>query len=172
MTIKDLAEDLNIPQSRLKKLSHEILGCIPAELSQDDERKLRSAIASTTQALAAAEDSSLIPSQQALTEQQKKTAEVLGESIIKKLIRDYLFSLKEELNNQKFQADSLIFQSEQAFYSSLANHQQTAQEESINRIKRNASYFNLEGVKALSSNDYNDDLLIEIAELMTTFTGG
>ena len=168
MSIKDLAEVLNIPQSRLKKLALELLGCIPAELSQEDENKIRSAIAQTTQAIAASQDS-LIPIEEALTPQQESVREILGESIIKRLIRDYLLSLKQELDKQKFQADSLIFQSEQAFYNSLATHQQTAQQESLERIKKNANYYNLEGVKSLSSAGCNDDLLTEIGELMAVF---
>ena len=170
MTIKDLAESLGIPQSRLKKLAMELLGCIPSEMSSEDEAKIRGAIAQTTQALAAAENS-LIQSEKSLSPQQESVREILGESVTKKLVRDYLFSLKEELNNQKFQADSLIFQSEQAFYSSLGAHQQTAQNESLERVKKNANYYNMEGIKSLSSNDCNDDLLTEIAELMATFAG-
>lgn len=168
MNIKDLSDSLNIPQSRLKKLCLELLGCIPAELSQEDENKIRSAIAQTTQALAAASDG-LIPIEEALTAQQQKTREILGEQTIKLLIRDYLFSLKQELDKQKFDTDTLIFQSEQAFYKSLSTHQQTAQQESLERLKRNANYYNLEGVKALSSAVCDDDLLTEIAELMTCF---
>ena len=171
MTIKDLAESLGIPQSRLKKLAMELLGCIPSEMSSEDEAKIRRAIASTTQALAAASDNNLIPSEKALSPQQESVREILGESIVKKLVRDYLFSLKEELNNQKFQADSLIFQSEQAFYSNLAAHQQTAQNESLERVKKNANYYNMEGIKSLSSSDCTDDLLTEIAELMAAFAG-
>ena len=168
MTIKDLAESIGIPQSRLKKLCLELIGCIPAELTGEDEAKIRAAIAQTTQALAAASDG-LIPIEEALTPQQQKTREILGEQTIKLLIRDYLFSLKQELDNQKFSADSLIFQSEQAFYSNLATHQQNAQQESVNRIKKNANYFNLEGVKSLSSAGCDDELLIQIADLMACF---
>lgn len=168
MTIKDLAEALNIPQSRIKKLAIELLGCIPAELTGEDESKIRAAIAQTTQALAASQDS-LIPIEEALTPQQESVREILGESIIKRLIRDYLLSLKQELDKQKFDADTLIFQSEQAFYSSLAKHQQNAQNESLERIKRNGSYYNLEGVKSLSSAGCDDDLLTEIGELMAVF---
>lgn len=170
MTIKDLAESIGIPQSRLKKLSLELLGCIPAELSADDEQKIRAAIAQTTQALASASDDSLIPTGETiLTEQQETVREILGEQTIKRLVREFLFSLKTELDSQKFQADSLVFQSEQAFYNSLAKHQQNAQNESLERIKRNASYYNLEGVKSLSSAGCDDDLLTEIGELMAVF---
>ena len=171
MTIRDLAEVLNVPQSRLKKLAMELLGCIPAELSPEDEGKIRSAIAQTTQALAASQDipTDIQINSQNLTVDQQRTAELLGENCLKRLIRDYLNALKNELDSQKFQAESLIFQSEQAFYRNLSVHQQQAQNDSIARIKKNAQFFSPACVKALCSADSGDDLLNEIAELMAVF---
>lgn len=171
MTIKDLAESIGIPQSKIKKLALELLGCIPAELTGEDESKIRAAIATTTQALAAASEDSLVVKDKEvrLTEQQETVKEILGQSLIKQLVHTYLFSLKQELDKQKFDADTLIFQSEQAFYSHLVQHQQTAQNESLDRVRRNANYYNLEGVKALSVAGGNDELLEQIAELMAVF---
>ena len=171
MTIKDLAEVLNIPQSKLKKLCIELLGCIPAQLAPEDEAQIRSAIAQATQALAASGD---IPTDikihsQNLTVDEQRTAEILGENCLKRLIRDYLTALKNELDSQKFQAESLIFQSEQAFYHNLSTHQQQAQNDSIARIKKNAQFFSPACVKALCGADSGDDLLNEIVELMAVF---
>ena len=163
MTIKDLSDDLNIPQSRLKKLCLEVIGCIPADLSQDDEARIRQAIADTTKALASGDDS-IVPAS------QSRVAEVLGESIVRRLITEYLASLKAEYQAQKFQLDTLQFELEQRFYSQLSTYQKSTQNESLTRIKRNSDYFSLEGLKSMPTNDCEDDLLTEIASFLETFS--
>jgi hypothetical protein len=172
-TIKDLADSLDIPQSRLKKLALELLGCIPAELSADDEAQIRSAIAQTTKALAASQgdDSPIVPasSTDTLTPAQSRVAEVLGESVVKRLIKAYLAELQAEYQAQKFSIDTLQFELEQRFYSQLSSYQESTQNESINRIKRNSNYFSLEGLKALPANDSDDDLLTEINSFLECF---
>jgi len=170
MTIKDLSDDLNIPQARLKKLCLEILGCIPADLSQDDEARIRSAIAQTTKALAASGDDSIVPtSPDTLTQSQSKVSEILGESIVRKLVKAYLAELKAEFETQKFQIDSIQFELEQRFYQQLGTYQESSQNESISRIKRNSNYFSLERLKALPSNDDSDDLMTEVASFLEAF---
>ena len=171
MTIKDLSDDLNIPQSRLKKLCLEILGCIPADLSQDDEARIRQAIATTTKALAASGDDSIVPtSDTPLTPSQTRVSEILGESVVKRLIKTYLAGLQAEYKAQKFQIDSIQFELEQRFYHQLSGYQELTQNESISRIKRNSNYFSLEGLKALPANDSEDDLMTEISSFMETFS--
>jgi hypothetical protein len=172
-TIKDLADNLNIPQSRLKKLSLEILGCIPAELSSADEQKIRQAIADTTKALAASgDDSPIVPANPntPLTQSQSRVSEILGESVVRRLIKTYLAELKAEYQSQKFQIDSIQFELEQRFYQQLGAYQESSQNESLTRIKRNSNYFSLEGLKALPANDSDDDLLTEIASFMEVFS--
>jgi hypothetical protein len=169
MTIKDLSDELNIPQSRLKRLAVEVLGCIPAELSGDDEARIRQAIAATTKALAASGDDSIVPASDTLTASQARVSEILGESIVRRLIKSYLAELKAEYQSQKFQIDSIQFELEQRFYSQLGNYQQTTQNESISRIKRNSNYFSLEGLKALPANDSDDDLMTEINSFLECF---
>ena len=173
MTVKDLAEDLNIPQSKIKKLCLDLLGCIPAELSQEDENKIRAAIASTTQALAAATDATneiVKASPGNLTESQAKVVEALGESIVKRLITEYLSALTDEFKAQKFGIDSLQFEAEQRFYAQLSSYQQSTQNESINRIRKNSNYFSLEGLKSLPDNSSDDDLLSQISSFMEVFS--
>jgi len=173
MNIKDLSESLNIPQSKLKKICLELLGCIPAELTQDDELKVREAIASTTRALAAATDANgEMTRSQTATPTQTKIAEALGESIVRRLIGEYLASLQAEYKSQQFQLDTLQFELEQRFYNQLASYQQTTQNQSIKRIQKNASYFSLEGLKALPADNSDDDLLEQIASFMETFDHG
>jgi hypothetical protein len=170
-TIKDLSDSLDIPQSRLKKLALEVLGCIPAELSADDEARIRSAIADTTKALAASgDDSPIVPASDTLTPAQSRVAEVLGESIVRRLIGEYLAGLKAEYQAQKYQIDSIQFELEQRFYSQLSNYQQSTQNESLARIKKNSNYFSLEGLKALPANDCDDDLMTEINSFMEMFS--
>ena len=169
-TIKDLADSLDIPQARLKKLCLEILGCIPAELSQDDENKIRQAIAQTTKALAASGDDSIVPtSDTPLTASQVRVSEILGESVTKRLIKSYLAELQAEYQAQKFSIDSLQFELEQRFYQQLGTYQESSQNESISRIKRNSNYFSLERLKALPSNDDSDDLMTEVASFLEAF---
>ena len=148
----------------------EILGCIPSELSPDDELKIRSAIAQTTKALAASGDDSIVPTSDThLTPAQSRVAEVLGESIVRRLIKTYLASLKAEYRAQQFQIDSIQFELEQRFYSQLSGYQESTQNDSLARIKRNSNYFSLEGLKALPANDSEDDLMTEISSFMECF---
>lgn len=172
MTIKDLADSLDIPQARVKKLSLEILGCIPSELSPDDELKIRSAIAATTKALAASGDNDIVPASPdtPLTQSQARVAEALGENVIRRLVKAYLEGLQAEFKEQKYQIDSLQFELEQRFYNQLSNYQQSTQNESLARIKRNSNYFSLEGLKSLPANNCDDDLLTEISSFMETFS--
>jgi hypothetical protein len=170
MTIKDLSDSLDIPQSRLKKLCLEILGCIPADLSQDDEARIRQAIAATTKALAASGDDSIVPaSPDTLTQSQARVSDILGESIIRRLVREYLAGLKAEYQAQKFSIDSLQFEVEQRFYSQLSSYQESTQNESLARIKKNSSYFSLDGLKALTANDSDDDLMTEVSAFLECF---
>jgi hypothetical protein len=171
-TIKDLADNLDIPQSRLKRLALEVIGCIPAELSPDDESKIREAIADTTKALAASgDDSPIVPANPntPLTPAQSRVAEVLGENVIKRLIKTYLEGLRAEFKAQQFQIDTLQFELEQRFYSQLSSYQESTQNESLGRIKRNSDYFSLEGLKALPANDCDDDLMTEINSFLECF---
>ena len=171
MTIKDLSDLLGIPQSRLKKLCLEILNCIPADLSGDDEARIRSAIATTTQALASATESTsnIVTASDNLTPTQSKVAEALGESVIRRLISDYLKALTDEYKSQKFQIDSIQFEAEQRFYSQLSGYQQLTQNESLARIQRNSNYFTLEGLKSLPCDISDDDLLSQISSFMECF---
>jgi hypothetical protein len=169
MTIKDLSDSLDIPQSRLKKLCLEILGCIPAELSGNDEQKIREAIAATTKALAAGDDSIVPASPDTLTQSQARVSDILGESIIRRLVREYLAGLKAEYQAQKFSIDSLQFEVEQRFYSQLSSYQESTQNESLARIKKNSSYFSLDGLKALTANDSDDDLMTEVSAFLECF---
>jgi hypothetical protein len=169
MTIKDLSDSLDIPQSRLKKLCLEILGCIPAELSGNDEQKIREAIAATTKALAAGDDSIVPASPDTLTQSQARVSDILGESIVRRLIGEYLAGLKAEYQAQKFQLDSLQFELEQRFYSQLSTYQKSTQNESLTRIKRNSDYFSLEGLRSLPSNDSDDDLMTEVSAFLECF---
>jgi hypothetical protein len=172
MTIKDLAEVLSIPQSKIKKLCLDLLGCIPAELSQEDESKIRMAIASTTQALAAATEATneiVTASPENLTPTQSKVAEALGESVVKRLVTEYLKALTDEFKAQKFGIDSLQFEAEQRFYAQLSSYQQSTQNESLARIRKNSNYFSLEGLKSLPVNSSDDDLLSQISSFMECF---
>ncbi len=171
MTVKDLAEDLNIPQSKIKKLCLDLLGCIPAELSGEDESRIRMAIATTTQALAAATDatSNIVTASDNLSPTQSKVAEALGESVIRRLISDYLKALTDEYKSQKFQIDSIQFEAEQRFYAQLSSYQQSTQNDSITRIRKNSNYFTLEGLKSLPCDNSDDDLLSQISSFMECF---
>ena len=172
MTVKDLAEDLNIPQSKIKKLCLDLLGCIPAELSAEDENKIRAAIATTTQVLASATESTnemVKASPQQLSESQARVSEILGETVIRRLVGEYLAELQAEFKAQKFQLDTLQFEIEQKFYSQLSGYQQTTQNESLERIRKNSNYFTLEGLKSLPCDNSDDDLLSQISSFMECF---
>jgi hypothetical protein len=172
MTIKDLSESLGISQSKIKKIALDLLGCIPAELSGEDESKIRMAIASTTQALAAATEATnemVKASPQQLSESHARVSEILGESVIKRLVGEYLAELQAEFKAQKFQLDTLQFEIEQKFYSQLSGYQQTTQNESLARIRKNSNYFSLESLQSLPEASSDDDLLEQIASFMEVF---
>lgn len=105
------------------------------------------------------------------TEIDQKVIEIIGVKELKNNLLLYLQQAKERLQVEKFKAESLIFQAEQRFYSDLAKHQKTTQDDSLRRMQLNSQIWNSEGLKQLTPGEDSEDLSLhnELLKLMESF---
>lgn len=181
MNLKQFAESRNIQLTKLKKLCNEILGTIPASLTDEQIVQIDAHLLSAAKALnpSTEEDTAgaIAPlgntgiEQQPPTEIDQKVIDIIGVKELKENLLLYLKKAKERLELEKFKAESLIFQAEQHYYNDLANHQNKAQNESLQRMQRNTDVWHSEGLKNLRSTDNSEELDLhnELLELMESF---
>lgn len=179
MNLKQFAESRNLQLTKLKKLCNEILGNIPASLTDEQIAKIDAHLLSAVKALNTEEDTAgaIAPvdsasiEQQSPTEVDQKVIEIVGIKELKENLLLYLKKAKERLELEKFKAESLIFQAEQHYYNDLANHQKKAQNESLQRMQRNTDVWHSEGIKNLRPTDNSEELDLhnELLQLMETF---
>lgn len=181
MELKQFAESRNISLTKVKKLCNEILGTVPASLTEEqitqlDTHLLAAAKAltpvleeNTESAIAPLESGEIQPTQP--TEIDQKVINIIGVKELKTNLLLYLQQAKSRLQVEKFKAESLIFQAEQRFYSDLANHQKTAQDESLRRMEFNSNIWNSSGIKQLKPEGDSEDLDLhnELLDLMESF---
>ena len=181
MILKQFAESRSITLTKVKKLCAEILGTVPALLTKEQINKLDAHLLSAARALEPAQEEdkmhAFAPSESGElqlsepSEIDQKVIEIIGVKELKNNLLLYLQQAKERLKVEKFKAESLIFQAEQRFYSDLANHQKTTQDDSLRRMKLNSNIWNSEGLKQLNSGEDSEDLSLhgELLELMESF---
>ena len=143
MKITEIANQFNLPTSKIKELANEIFGFIPVEWDESQINSLKIAIQGTTKALLASTNSSSIVSTPpgGLNDQDKAIAEILGIDTIKANLKLYLGEISSIYELQIGELNELIFQTEQEFYNRLNGHQTAIQNESINRLKTNSNFW-------------------------------
>ncbi|QFS52887.1 hypothetical protein [Nostoc sphaeroides] len=181
MILKQFADSRSITLTKLKKLCSELLGTVPALLTKDQIAKLDAHLLSAAKALNPViegnSESAIAPLESAdiqqtePTEIDQKVIEIIGVRELKANLLLYLQQAKSRLQVEKFKAESLIFQAEQRFYSDLANHQKTTQDDSLRRMELNSNLWHSEGLKQLSAGTESEDLNLhnELLELMESF---
>ena len=181
MILKQFAESRSITLTKLKKLCAEILGTVPALLTKEQINQLDVHLLSAAKSLQPAQEEekmqAIAPSEigeielSEPTEIDQKVIEIIGVKELKNNLFLYLQQAKSRLKTEKFKAESLIFQAEQRFYSDLANHQKTTQDDSLRRMKLNSNVWNSEGLKQLTPGEDSEDLTLhnELLELMESF---
>lgn len=181
MILKQFADSRSITLTKLKKLCAEVLGTVPALLTKQQIEQLDLHLLSAAKSLQPAQEeekiNAIAPSESGEIERiepseiDQKVIEIIGIKELKNNLLLYLQRAKSRLKTEKFKADSLIFQAEQKFYSDLANHQKTEQDESLRRMRLNSQIWNSEGLKQLAPGEDSEDLSLhnELLELMESF---
>lgn len=181
MILKQFAESRSITLTKLKKLCAEILGAVPALLTKEQINQLDVHLLSAAKSLQPAQEeekiNAIAPSESREielsqpSEIDQKVIEIIGVKELKNNLLLYLQQAKSRLQVEKFKAESLIFQTEQRFYSDLANHQKTTQDDSLRRMTLNSNVWNSEGLKQLTPGEDSEDLSLhsELLELMESF---
>lgn len=181
MELKQFAESRSITLTKVKKLCNEILGTVPASLTEEQITQLDTHLLSAAKALNPAleenTESAIAPLESAgiqpnePTEIDQKVINIIGVKELKTNLLLYLQQAKSRLQVEKFKAESLIFQAEQRFYSDLANHQKTTQDDSLRRMTLNSNVWNSSGMKQLKPEEDSEELDLhnELLELMESF---
>lgn len=181
MELKQFAESRSTTLTKIKKLCSEIIGTVPASLTEEQIIQLDVHLLSAAKALNPAPErnteSAIAPIDSAEmqrsepTEIDQKVIEIIGVKELKSNLLLYLQQAKSRLKVEKFKAESLIFQAEQRFYSDLANHQKTTQDDSLRRMTLNSNVWNSEGLKQLKPGEDSEELNLhsELLELMESF---
>jgi hypothetical protein len=179
MLPQQFAKQHNLKIKQVRELCLELFGNIPQSLSNENVSALEKALASAAQSLVALPDNSLsdelIATNQDAIEniQNEKIVKIIGVATLRENLQLYLQDLKKHYLEQEFEINSLQFKIEQGFYNNLVSYQQSIQEKSLARIKKNTQSFTKQGIETLKadSNTPNKDIEIlgDIGDLMDFF---
>lgn len=165
MNLKEFASSRNMSQSKVRQLSKEVLGTVPASFTPEDIKKLDNALGGATVNFLEStqtyleggeEEIQQITSDLSLHEPEKlettqRVKEIIGEELLKKNILLYLSFLKQSLEEDKYKLECAAFQVEQSYYNKLQHYQHSLYEDGKRRV-RNARYcltplFTAEGIR-------------------------
>lgn len=166
MNVKTYAQDRQLPQSKVRGLAKELFGSVPTTFNDEQVKQLDSSLVKATLALTSSTDSQ-IPAELVADAHTPQVIEIVGVKEIQKNLLQFLQLLKRQYEADKFKAETLVFQSEQAFYNKLAGHQMAIQSESAARITRNSQLWQQQGIQSITPVDQEEsDMLAQINELM------
>lgn len=168
MNIKNYAASHKLTIAKTRDLCNQVLGEIPADLTDGHIIKLDRALSNAAASLP--ESGIQLVEPQAIAQAQQVT-EILGVKVLQKNLLLYLQTLKSQLQAEKFKVDSFLFQTEQSFYNQLGGYQVQEQNNTLVRINRNSNLWALESVNSAGVNGDSEelDLLTNIEELMKEF---
>jgi hypothetical protein len=166
VNVKIYAQQRELSQSKVRDLAKELFGSVPTVFSDDQVKQLDNSLVKATLVITSSPDSE-IPTELVADTHTAQVIEIVGAREIQKNLLQYLQLLRRQYDVDKFKAESLVFQSEQAFYNKLASYQMTVQSESSARITRNSQLWHQDGIKQLEPVDKEEsEILSQISELM------
>ena len=163
MKITEIANQLNLPTSKIKELANELFGFIPVEWDESQVNSLKLAIQGTTKALVGQSDSSIVSTPPGgLNDRDRAISEILGIDTIKANLKLYLGEISGLYDTQINDLNQLIFQTEQEFYNRLNAHQNAIQDNSLSRLKNNSNFWSS---KVTASEDEELNALLNLWNL-------
>lgn len=170
ISIKQFALQRNITQVKVKELCQELWGKAFAEFNDKQVGDLDKALGRAALSLPSNSSLATADAQDLVADAQTpKVVEIIGVKQLQQNLVLFLSNAKKQLDLEKFKAETLVFQTEQAFYGQLSQHQLAVQNEASARMTKNSLVWSSEGVGELKRLGDDPELLDQLDNLMSCF---